>query len=323
MKRASVAVPVYFRIFEIILLVMVAGIIATEVKNVQDSGIYQKKFLSRDFALVLDALTNARGNVWYLYAPSLTEPSRFAFSFLNGKVTVDDESWLFAQNTKSTYFFPPNSFKPSPDGLLVTKLDNEVVVQDYQRKPFPGLLLDCPGAQIKITKVILDPIPESEVTLKTAVALQSYLNLKGVQSIGTRVLKVEQVGVAEEAKTVAERIALIDQHKDAVIVSLHAGKADKSQNIIKAYVNANAPAASQQVACTVLNALVLKYPDSITGTAIIPVNPSQLSPADQRKILLENRIAVQFELGNLNLPENPLLTDPSSLAEVIAQGMIS
>ena len=90
MKKAQVPVAIYFRIFEIVLLVMVIAIVAVEVKNVKDGGIYQKKFISRDLALLMDSVTNARGNLNYFYRPPLQAMSKFNIDFSGGSVSVDD-----------------------------------------------------------------------------------------------------------------------------------------------------------------------------------------------------------------------------------------
>ena len=349
MSKAQVPVTVYFRIFEIILLVMVIAIIANEVNSVRSGGIYQRKFLSRDLALVLDSMSNARGNLWYAYNPQLSEPDKYAFSFRNQRVDINGESWPFAVNTNDRVFVPEQPVKPTAAGFLITRSGNALVVEPLTNaSAFNGLLLQCSAEGVALKTIILDPghgyntvaqqgdkgftagvLKESELMLNLAVGIQSQLGATANKNVlGTRALHAEYLTLpdlgtffAEEAKTTAERVAVINQHKDAAVVSLHVGKQDKNQNIVKAYVNKDAPASAYKLACTLLNAIASTYLVAITGTAIVPVDLNQLAIDDPRQVLLADRAAVQLELGNIDLPNNKLLADIPVLASILAGGL--
>lgn len=350
MKRAQVPVTVYFRIFEIILLVMVIAIIANEVNSAKTGGIYQQKFLSRDMALVLDSLSNARGNVWYAYNPQLSEPDKYAFSFRNQRVDVNGESWPFAVNTNDRAFLPEQPVKPTIAGFLITRSGNALVVEPLTQaaQPFNGLLLQCPAAGVALKTIVLDPghgynavtkqgdngftagtLKESELMLNLAVGIQSQLGATANKNVlGTRALHAEYLTLpdlgtffAEEAKTTAERVAVINQHKDAALISLHVGKQEKNQNIVKAYVNKDAPTSAYKLACTLLNAIAAAYPLDVTGTAIIPIDLGQLAADNPKQVLLSDRAAIQLELGNIDLSNNKLLADIPKLASILAGGL--
>lgn len=339
MKKGIVPVAVYFRIFEIILLVVVIAIVATEVNNIRDSGLYQKKFISRDLALVMDAITNARGNLFYIYNPPLATLGRFDIDFSNGQVSADDQSWPYAVNRNLVLTQP--TVKKAEKLLVLTKTGNDFRIERAAPADisFNGLLLECPPAVLNIRSVVIDPthgynaltkkgrrgfkatdaqgntVWESELMRNVGVALQTKLNIKKVQTAGTRNLKVE------EAKTMAERIKTINQQSDAAIVSLHAGRQRKNQNVIKAFVNKDADIQTRNFACTLVNEFAKEYPLYITGTAVIPVDLAQLSPEDSKQILLKDRIAVALDLGNIADPKNKLLEEPLNFSEIIARGI--
>lgn len=369
MKKAQVPVTVYFRIFEIILLVLVIGIIYLEVKNVTDNGIYQKKFLSRDLALLMDSFANARGNLYYNYDPheEIAVMRRFTFDFKNRRVVVDDEAWPYATNENVRFQEPP-PFK-NPQHLTFRKVANTLSIEPPVTVPseFNGYLMDCPGTKTAVKEVLIDPghgynfvttqgeqgvvgafkdtqgksVPESQLALTVGTSLQQHLKqtsgLAEEKISSTRTLKVEfltlpAVGplpfLAEEAKSTKERIAVINTHPDAIVISLHAGKTNPRQNVVKAFVNndftdKDAKTATYHIACTLLNAIATRYPLDITGTAIIPVDLDQVGPDDPKQVLLKDRIAVQLELGNIDFEKNKLFEKPGTLAEAIAAGVES
>ncbi len=344
MKKADVSVAVYFRIFEILLLVIVIGIVAAEINNVSQSGIYQKKFLSRDLAMMMDSLTNARGNIIYNYNPRLVTLEKFEIGFTNGAVSVDDESWFYAVNNNYKLVLPQ---KGKYSSFALKKAGNELSVQNggVKSMEFNGLLLECPFAELGMRSVIIDPghrysdtddglsgglkdaqgrtIPESELMLKAGAALEPQLKPRIPEVLGTRDLKTEYVAgvLSQQIKPLKERIAFIASKPDSAIISLHAGRQPKSQNIVKAYVNLDADERSYRLACHVLNSISDNFKGKITGTAIIPVIPAQLSQDDPRQGLVKDRVAVLLELGNIDYPNNEVLGSPVELAQAIAQGV--
>ncbi len=360
MKKGQVNVVIYFRIFEILLLVMVIMIIATEVTNVKDSGLYQKKFISRDLALVMDSLTNARGNLMYSYNPPLATLSKFDINLKGGMVLVDDEAWPYATN-KLYRLNEPLAFE-KPHALRIKKIGNSISVEDVKSKevPFNGYVLECPGTASDISSIIIDPghgydaasgkgdvglkgtfkdakgtvTPESWLALSIGVTLQQHLIQNAVfrkeYIFATRALEYEFITVpavssepflAEEAKTTQERVAFITQNPNALVLSLHVGKGELKTNVIKAFVNKDANIETLRLACALLNAIATKYALHITGTAIIPVDLGQLSPDDPKQVLLKDRVAVQLELGNIDFALNNPLENQRDLAGAIAEGL--
>ncbi len=360
MKRAQVPVTVYFRIFEIVLLVLVVGIVYLEVNNVRDGGVYQKKFISRDLALVLDSLTNARGNLYYSYQAPLVSLERFNVEFRNGMVVVDGEGWPYASNRN----FPvkePLELK-NPPFIVITKSGNELGIgSSAPQGGFNGLLLECPAAIGEVNKIIIDPghgynpvtnegsqgfvgaikdasgraVPESELMLQLGAALrprlkQQFPRLADSDIVASRSLETGKITLpllgsvpflGEEAKGVDERVRLVESYPGAVVLSLHAGRGNPKQNVVKAFVNRNAEAGTFKLACSVLNSIAAKYSRDIDGTAVIPVDLGQLGPDDPKRVLLEGRTAVQLEVGNIDYPGNRLLENLQELAGAIASGV--
>jgi N-acetylmuramoyl-L-alanine amidase len=230
MSRAQVSVTVYFRIFEIILLVMVIGIVATEIKNAEKGGTYDKKFFSRDIALIMDSLTNARGNVIYIYNPPNADLNRFEIDFSNNAVNVGGDQWQYAVNKNLKLTAPLKGKYPT---LAIKKSGNNLWVEQGGPREtlINGYLLECPAANMVVDSLIIDPghgfnpitndgsrgfagepkdakgrqVPESELVLKISAALQSQASIKGITKvIGTRSLDTNIISLPNLGDFIAE-----------------------------------------------------------------------------------------------------------------------
>lgn len=341
MKKGQTNVAVYFRIFEILLLVVVISTIAMQVSNIKNGGIYQKKFLSKDLALVLDSVTNARGNLLYVYNPIISNLQNFMVDFSNNAVTVDDQSWAYAVNNNLRFSVPP---KDKFGYIALKKTGNSLSVERGGPSDINGFLFECEPAQISTGTIIIDPghsysqgdegflgglkdaqgkqIPESALMLLTGVALDAQLNANN-KVIGTRALKADYINnvLSQDAKTMPERLAVIKANPDALIISLHAGKQPVSKNIVKAFVNKDSTPEARRLACSLLNSIADKYKMQITGNAVIPVDLAQIGAEDPKQILVNNRDAVLIELGNIDYPNNALLGKPVDLSQAIFAGI--
>jgi hypothetical protein len=61
----------------------------------------------------------------------------------------------------------------------------------------------------------------------------------------------------------------------------------------------------------------------ITGTAVVPVILSQYDEHDPLQVLSTYKIAVQLEIGNIQIPENNFLIEKrGEIASVITQAII-
>jgi hypothetical protein len=343
-KRGAVAVPVYFTIFEVILLAVVIVIVAKEVSNIDESSIFQKKFFSRDIALLLDSMTNARGNFFYVYNPN-TPLEKYELDFSNGRVSVDGESWPYAKN--SNLKFSPEKIKNA--NLVVFKKTGNTIEIAGRDVDAESLILDCPYAHKTFSSVVLDPghgydpvsqqgdegfkikaaddsvISESRTVLGIAASLKSLLgSVLSTRKLGLTVRSVNGKPVqVEDAKTTEERIEFIDMHPEAAVISLHFGKDVPENNIIKAFVRKDADDAAFGLACRILNAIAgrKEFKNRITGTAVVPVDLGQFSPTDPKQVLKTANVAVQLELGNIGHPDNPLISGQQAVAAAIKQGM--
>jgi hypothetical protein len=332
MRRAQVSLAVYFRIFEIIFLIAVIGIVAAEVKNIQDSGIYQKKFFARDIALLLDSVPNAGGNLQYVYSTPVASLSRFGVDFSNGKVSVDGEDWPYAFD--STAIFDAVPAKDS-SSLLVRRLGRRTTIGPIPEKigAFNGWFLPC-GPVPRISSLIIDPghnyvqnepqlawtggqgsVSASFFVLGVSGAIKSVADSRGIPAVLTRSLSTKPV---EETKSLQERLDILSRN-DGFALSLVVGRQAKSQNVLKAFVHKDANDDVRGFACSILNAVAgqEQYANSITGTGVIPVDPAQLGSDDPRQVLSANK-GIVIEIGSAHYPDNALLSSPQELGLVIA-----
>jgi len=116
----------FFTIFDYILATVVIISLLAFVSDIAKKTIFEKNYLSRDTALLLNTLSSAPGEVSYTYIENM---NMLNFQFLDGRATVSSQNqkeapaWYpYAQNKHWGYSFTPSSaFDPWPNTLVFSK----------------------------------------------------------------------------------------------------------------------------------------------------------------------------------------------------------
>jgi N-acetylmuramoyl-L-alanine amidase len=346
---------VYLILFEIFIVVMLAFVVIKKVSTV--SADYQKRFLSKDVALMIDAAYASPIPFEYEYGfPGL---SKQEVTFQKQYVDVTGRSYPFAQDltVRSDFALPQAEsfrFKREP-GLL-----------DFNHVRFIPEKLPCPAVKAPLGRLVIDPahgldearakderqktpgitdeelaalglgepgntgkdadgnpVLESELTYRVAAALDTASRgLLGLQDVRlTRKRPDASLSIQDRAKELAGAT-------NPVLVSLHAGTAARPQEVpITAYVNGRGSKLTEStaLACQAINAILEKYPfpalKAEPRVAIIPVDIRLLPRGDPLGVLPEGQPGVALELGNIQNPGDPLLKDVGGLAGTIAGGL--
>ncbi len=175
------------------------------------------------------------------------------------------------------------------------------------------------GSETGFTKSITRPdksiaqLKESDLTRFTALNLK--LALKESALLSTRNLE------KDEAKTIEERKAIINDKKPDLFISLHIGQdADADKNEIRVYYSKDSKKEneSRKLGCILINEFVKnKKLEDIDFTVTEPIK-------DQKEILPNNIPAIYIEIGNIdNFYGQELLQRNELIAESIYDGVKS
>jgi len=271
-----------FVMFEIVLVVIISASLYMQYANIENKGIYETKFISRDLALILDAVYGADGNLQYIYNPDSL--SKFKYSFDGNEVTVDAESYPYGSDWSILSSF--RSFS-KPSRLFIYKEGDLLEISDAQRTINPNYVLCDDTVLPRITSVTVDPshgwsaelarqgslMPGEKGFVNTAKNwTESKVAMDIANVLAKRYLqnKVSKIDTTRSVKTdtnlaMADRKNKITKEFDNdALISIRAGSSsnlDGSPNVydmdVIAYVNFESPAfkQSRKLACLMLNEL--------------------------------------------------------------------
>ena len=321
-----------FVMFEIVLVVIISASLYMQYANIENKGIYETKFISRDLALVLDAAYGADGNLGYIYNPDSL--SKFKYSFDGNEVTVDAESYPYGSDWSILSSF--RSFS-KPSRLFIYKEGDLLEIRDEQREINPNYVLCDDTVLPRIKSVTVDPSRGWSVELAKQGSLmpgekgfvnkaKNWTESKVVMDIANVLTKrylpnkVSKIDTTRSVKT-DTNLAMIDRKNkitkefdNDALISIRAGSSsnlDGSPNMydrdVIAYVNFESPAfkQSRKLACLMLNELAASIRE-ITGTAVVPVILSQHDEDSPLQVLSTKKIAVQLEIGNIQIPHRTI-----------------
>lgn len=111
----------FFTVFEIILVAVIVFALLSFVNDVAKQTIFEKNYLARDLALLINTIYASPGEITYSYKENTND---FTFNFHDNKVEVykDEESeqkifYLFAQNKKIP--FGGKTLRPKQKGTEI------------------------------------------------------------------------------------------------------------------------------------------------------------------------------------------------------------
>jgi N-acetylmuramoyl-L-alanine amidase len=321
---------VYSVLIQVAILIMVVIAMMLYLKSVRDNTLFEKMYLSRDVALLMNTLYAAPENVGYVYAAGTTNLSKYTFKGEENYVAVNYEKDRSEQERYYKYasdFSFKENFPLIEDADMITfvKNDNLFKVGKDGTGSLNSLICQEIDTSSKnwISKVIIDPghgydagspniqkmdigysndkLTEYIFTTHVGTALKTF-GYKLTRNSNYYLPQDERLDVVQTAET---------------IISLHVGNYSADKNIAIAFISAKSlkQAESRKLACLILNNLLAQI--AIENIAIIPVFPSDLSVDDPKHILLPTKVAVYLELGNINNKASVAALNPIEIANAI------
>jgi N-acetylmuramoyl-L-alanine amidase len=329
-KGQEMETEVYSTLMQIAILVFVLLSLGFYLKSVRDNTLFEKMYLARDVALVMNTLYAAPENTGMIYAAGEVNLANYSFDAKDNYITVSkkDES---SGNEKYYHYATDRAYEEKFSAIVNSKTitfikddnhaavnsSNEFILNDLICAQFdssasnwkPNAIID-PGHgddpnrafEGRDTGFIMNTLQESDYTMQIGTILRN---------MGYRLTREYEHFIPQATRITAALNA-------EVIISLHLDNYSSDRNIIKAYISAESTKAleSRKLACLLLSSLAELKPD---GAAIIPVFVSELTADDPRRILLKDKIAVLLELGNINSKKNFKMYD---IASSINNGLV-
>ncbi len=314
---------------------------------------FQKDFLAKDFALLLDAVPAARGNLDVYFGPQKPEfgnsPSAFRYSVRGHTVRVfeeenDPDAGMASFADASTAAVTDAELAPlGPQPVLprILKMGGTVEITQAGAKRAPKLLhLDCPVPRADLGSLVIDAahgysprggeksdpghtiaqVRESTFTRVIAKGIVDRASQRRNDILVTRTVSPppssgEQAG-EEELLTPAERASRAS--RGDTLISIHAGNAKSGTQPAIAYVLADGARydASYKLACEMINALAGRF--ALTQAAVVPLLRNQL-PEASFGILSPSKAGVILEVGNI--ADTAVLDQAGVVSDAIWEGV--
>jgi len=322
-RRAEVSERLYFVLFELLIIAVVAGIIANKMNTVRNDQVFEKKFFPRDLVLVLNNAMAAPGVLLYAYGRQSPSFANFSTSFDNQYVSVSGAQYPYAADS---------GVKVRSDAAVIDHAKSIALVRSGSalRVATQGVInplrLQCGPHQAIDGKITLDAgrgwsaliasqgQPAGDQGIVTSFAVESETMRQLAAAVYghdiSRYSTTRDIQL-DSPITLDERIKKID----AAVVSLHASTEPK----IRAFVNVRGAAkdASIQLACELVNAMTDAFPATYRGASIIPIDDTVLAQDDARRVLVRGKPGVFLEIGDMNDPAAPLLNGTRALGDAL------
>ena len=319
-RKAEMTERMYFVLFEILLVVLVAGIIFAKVDDVRTNQMFQKKFLTRDLALVKNVEYAAPGVLAYAYGKTNPVFSQFEVALQEGTVTVGQTPYPFAADANTKFSSVPVA---GTKGIaLVRSADEQWAGLEQQINP---LRLNCPQIPA-IARITLDAghgwsqllADKGEPAGDKGIEASSGYESEITRRLGAGVYGHEPAFYAVTRDLKEDSPMLLEERQrkiEGMLLSVHAS----TTPTVKAYVNAHGKNKDEStaLACNVLNAVTDAFPASFSGASVIPVDVSRLAPDDAKHVLVADKPGVLLEIGSIADANSPLYKNPSRLADAI------
>ena len=106
--KKGISDEIFFNVFEIILAIIVIVSLLNFINDVSEQTIFEKDYLARDMALLINTLYTAPGDVSYTYNENAPK-SKFIYEFSPNKVEVYGKEEALQQN-HPFYMFAENKY---------------------------------------------------------------------------------------------------------------------------------------------------------------------------------------------------------------------
>lgn len=342
-KKGILEKPLWFLI-DLILAVIIFYYSATYVDQITSTTSFEKSFLSRDLALVIDSLYAAPAEVMLQY-PQKT--LWFSYKFDHNKVSVFERKLLSL--SKTAYFiedkdleFQPTVLNPKKEvedsfvkryisqvNIFSTKtpdLEPDTTVSIFldkgtrelkisNEKVYRQIKLECPEVSTKdnptqktllIDQTHINNVEIDALTTSTGYAIYNQLRTNFKDITHTRVGEIWDLQRNTEKINELTKQRRIEQAD--VILSIKIGTNPNMKNILKIQYSQeseeNIQRKSEKLACFIANELGSEREIRIESASIIPTTRP-----------IKDKISVLIELGNVHDPNN-MIKQPEKVTKI-------
>jgi len=330
-KRGNILNEMFFSIFQLVILAFILIGLKVWVDNVVSDETFERNFMARDVALLIDTVYTAPGNVEVDY-PQNTRHLNFTFEPNLVRITHPDETasvppavYPFAEDLAVPFAYSSvaperltnDELGPSVK-LMASKINNRVAVSD---KPVSltsrASKLVCLQASTRdpnwhSKEVYYDPGHgegsgiNREAQFARLVGLELQNEIPGIRST--------KGSFITQADTPLERRLDAIKHA-ALVVSVHQNDGGENTNVILAYIPPLS-LESQKLGCLILNSILDELPDEFSRADLIPAD--DIPPDDPMQIIDTGIPSVLLEIGNAN---RDTLPDAAAVAAGIGRGV--
>lgn len=278
-RKSSIETELYYTIFEIILVAMVVTALFAYLDSIRKDTLFEKTYLVKDLALMMNTIYAAPGNVRLSYAHEKLNLSEFNFNFINQKAAAAESTIEGALELKYP-FIADSFFSEEIEQIMAQK---EIAIQKT-------------GSSIKIKNIL----PQQLNLLSCPVKEMPELEGKNI------FIHEDSTEIMKNALKTALQTSETKSPETKLIIAFYATEEPGEEDIIKAYVNINGPyiAESEQLACRILNNILInsELDDFFNSGRIMPIEPAVLEDDNNLKILQNDRISfvIVFNLGRLD-----------------------
>lgn len=313
------------------------------ITSMKDGTYYNKHYLSRDLAYLLDTIYSVPGNVFFEYNNPKINFSKLAVKVSGNFVEVMEKegksrpiSFNFASNSR----IAPIAVSIDSQPILLSKSGNSLSLSSLNLN-----LLDCgdeeiidsSGNSIFFIEVGGNPVNEEMIGLFKESQINSFIASSLAWNLDKSFFDVKYSRKAGEPDELAydrprredgEMEELMDSSNVFLSINLDGNENKKDLVYVKAYYvlsEHNTSKKSQYLACNIVNSVLSYLPGDIDSISTIPINIDYVSD-DMKKYLKEDKISVYLAFGNFK-GENldSFLNDKSKLRETgkaISDGVV-
>jgi len=347
-KKADVSHHIYFIMFEVVLVVLLAAALFSFVESIRKSTVFEKNYLSKDAALTASTLQFSPESVEYTYSSKKLDLRKFIFSFANNRAAVSENPEFFDEQPLVVYYpfssdsstsLEISSLAGSSFVNFAVSASNSIIRDSLGSTPFKSYrhIMQCPdiGTQDsdwRSKKILIDPVGGVKINPVTKEKEFQGLSYPGDQSFNedSVVLQIsnalshlhsfEATRDDESWISLEDRWAMIDEETGAVLV-LKIGLSNSLRAFVP-YGSSHTPESSK-LACLIINSLLsnseLNSIRPFDSASIVQVNVPLIMPFLNEKLVLgHGEVVVVLELGSILLGrENNFLTRSSAIAHSI------
>ena len=341
-KKGAINEQLLFLIIDITIILVVWLALFNYVRSVERDTLFDKIYLTKDIALLINTAYSSPGNLFYTYSSDELDLSLFDFYFKDGFVTIKenpDGNELYFPYAADSSFETELPNIVSPEKIEFAKTDNKL--QAKESLTYDLNQLSCPniGIEGKLSSqsIVVDPghgavsgepkdpgLEFKDYNLRDK--KEAYITADIANHIEGALDNVELTRYSDSYETTEARLTVIEEHNAGIVISIHIGNYSNNHNSVKAFIkhnpgNPETYLKSRKLACMILNEFSSKL--ELDGIVIVPIDTSTLAEEDPMQIInFEDKIAVLFEIGNINTVQGrKMFNDISKTSNSIKQGL--